>query len=63
VHADAEEIKEMLVVSAAGQIVHRQAVMAGARQSTLNVESLKAGLYNVVVKSKNKTRVAGFIKL
>ncbi len=63
VHADAEEIIEMQVVNAAGQIVQRQAVMAGARQSTLNVQSLKAGLYNVVVKSKNKTRVAGFIKL
>jgi hypothetical protein len=63
VHTDREEILELQLVNAAGQIIYRQAVMAGSKQSTLNVQSLKAGLYNVVVKSKNKTRVAGFIKL
>jgi hypothetical protein len=63
VHADGDDIIEMQVVNAAGQIVHRQAVMAGARQSTINVQSLKAGLYNLVVKSKSRIRVAGFIKL
>jgi hypothetical protein len=63
VHADGEDILDVHVVNAAGQLVYKQAVMAGANQSTLNVQSLKAGLYNVVVKSKNKIRVAGFIKL
>lgn len=63
VHAEGEEQADMQVVNAAGQIVYRQSVMSGARQSTINVQSLKAGLYNVVVKSKSKIRVAGFIKL
>jgi hypothetical protein len=62
-HANDEKIMEMLVVNASGQILLRQAVMAGEKQTTLNIQSLKAGLYNVVVKSKNKIRVAGFIKL
>jgi hypothetical protein len=62
-HPVADAHAEIQVVNAGGQVVLRQNLLQGAKQTSINVEKLRAGKYNIILRNTNGTMVVGFLKL